>query len=382
MANWAFIPIRSGSKSIPHKNTKDFCGKPLVHWVIEALHNAKTIDYIVVAIDSKEQEDIVESYSSNKLKIYHRLPENSQDHSSTESVILEYLKHEQVNESDNMLLVQATSPFTTAKDIDNAMLKFKKTRADSMLSAVRVKRFFWHRNNPLNYNYKARPRRQDFDGSMMENGAFYINSVANILEHRNRLSGVVEIFEMPEYTGLEIDEPADWVLAEDYMKTYQPERLGEHAEIKLMLSDVDGVLTDAGMYYTENGDEIKKFSTYDGMGFKILQNAGIKVGIITGEARKLNAARADKLGLDYAYHGIADKLTQVSILCNELSIGLENVAYIGDDVNDIELLKNVGMPACPINAIDEIKSIPGILHLNTHGGSGVVREFAKKILLD
>jgi N-acylneuraminate cytidylyltransferase len=382
MANWAFIPIRSGSKSIPGKNTKDFCGKPLVHWLIDALHHAQYIDYIVIALDSKEQESIVKQYHSDKLKIYHRSPENAQDHSSTESVMIEFLEHEKLADHDTFTLVQATSPFTRTEDFDAAISAYNTSDADSMLTAVKVKRFYWNTNaTPINYDYRNRPRRQDFDGLMMENGAFYINKVGNILQHKNRLSGKINIFEMPEYTGIEIDEPTDWELAETLFKKHQPERLRKKTDIKLFLSDVDGVLTDAGMYYSENGDEIKKFCTYDGMGFKLLQQKGIKVGIITGENRNLNTNRANKLGLDYIFQGIENKLKQVQLLCEELNITLNNVAYIGDDLNDIELLKQAGLAACPQNAISDVKNIPGIIQLSKFGGEGVVRDFANIIAI-
>ena len=142
----------------------------------------------------------------------------------------------------------------------------------------------------------------------------------------------------------------------------------------LFLSDVDGVLTDAGMYYTENGDEIKKFSTYDGMGFKLMQAKGIKVGILTAENRKLNKNRATKLKLDYDFHGIENKLEILSKLLKELSIDWKDVAYVGDDLNDIEVLKKVGQAFCPANAVEEVKKIKGIKHLSRSGGQGAIRE--------
>ena len=94
------------------------------------------------------------------------------------------------------------------------------------------------------------------------------------------------------------------------------------SKIKIFLSDVDGVLTDAGMYYTESGDEMKKFCTYDGMGFQLLQQAGVKVGILTSEDRQLNRRRAKKLGLDFDFHGAKNKLQIVEDLCKKEQISL------------------------------------------------------------
>ena len=154
----------------------------------------------------------------------------------------------------------------------------------------------------------------------------------------------------------------------------------DFSKIKLFLSDVDGVLTDAGMYYTENGDEFKKFCTYDGMGFQLLQKTGVKVGILTTEDRELNRRRAKKLGLDFDFHGAKDKLQIVKDLCAAENITLDQVAYIGDDVNCFGLLSHVGIAACPNNAVDKIKAIPNIMHLERNGGDGVAREFVELFL--
>ncbi|MFN0276211.1 MAG: KdsC family phosphatase [Chitinophagales bacterium] len=153
-------------------------------------------------------------------------------------------------------------------------------------------------------------------------------------------------------------------------------------KIKLFLSDVDGVLTDAGMYYTESGDEFKKFNTHDGMGFNLLQKAGIKTGLITTENTKIVTNRAKKLKIDYLYQGVGfgSKLDAAKEICAKEKISLSEVAYIGDDINCIELLEAVGIAACPANATKKVKEIPGIIHLKKSGGDGAVREFIEMIL--
>ena len=154
----------------------------------------------------------------------------------------------------------------------------------------------------------------------------------------------------------------------------------DYLKIKIFLSDVDGVLTDGGMYYTENGDEFKKYSVYDGMGFQLLQKKGVKVGIVTTEDKQMNRRRSNKLGLDFDFHGVKDKLQLVKDLCKQENITLNEVAYIGDDVNCFSLLSNVGIAACPNNAVAKIKAIPNIIQLKKNGGDGVVREFIELIL--
>lgn len=383
MKNIAFVPARSKSTSIAQKNIKLFCGKPLIYWCLVSLQKSQFIDSIIVATDSDRIAQTVETFNFSKISIYRRKKENATHTSSTESVMLEYLETKPLANDDNFLLVQATSPFTTYKDFDEALNLYNSSNSGSLLSCAIVKRFFWDiNNNPINYDPNHRPRRQDFEGSFVENGAFYINKVENIIKYKNRLSGKISIYEMPEYTALELDEEDDWLIGETLMKKYVLKEKYEKylGKIKLFLSDVDGVLTDAGMYYTEHGDELKKFSTYDGVGFKLLQKEGIKTGIITSEDRALNQRRAEKLELDYCLQDVKDKLNIVKDLCKKLNISLSEVAYIGDDINCKTLLENVGMAACPANAIPEIKNIPNILHLEKRGGEGVAREFSYFIL--
>jgi len=374
----AFIPARGGSKSILQKNIKVFCGKPLIFWNLQELQKSD-VDEIIVATDSDEIKSIVNAFNFSKVKVYDRIKDNAQDISSTESVMLEYIKCSNISNEDTFMLVQATSPFTQSIHFNEGLELFNKH--DSVLSCCRSKRFSWKNGKALNYDIYNRPRRQDFDGTLIENGAFYISSVEAIKESKNRISGDIGIYEMPEYTYTEIDEPEDWIVAESLMKRFvlQKSKIN-FSNIKLFLSDVDGVLTDAGMYYTESGDEFKKFCTYDGMGFQLLQKTGVKVGILTTEDKELNRRRAKKLGLDFDFHGAKDKLQIVKDLCINENITLSEVAYIGDDVNCFSLLSNVGIAACPNNAVPKIKAIPNIIQLSKNGGDGVVREFVELFL--
>ncbi|MDR3705526.1 MAG: acylneuraminate cytidylyltransferase [Paludibacteraceae bacterium] len=378
----AFIPVRGGSKSIPLKNIKDFCGKPLVYWTVSALQQTANVNEIVVATDSDEIEKAVSSFKLSKVKIYRREAKNAVDTASTESVMLEYIEKVKLPLETIFMLVQATSPLTQAVHFEQGLAKYLTGDYDSILTCVRNFRFFWNEDGTSkNYDYRNRPRRQNFKGELMENGAFYINTVANILASGNRLSGKIGIYEMPEYTATEIDEPDDWAILENLMHRHVLSTQSKK-NIKLFLTDVDGVLTDAGMYYAENGDELKKFNTRDGMGFQLLMKAGIKTGIITSENTKIVENRARKLKLDYLYQGKREggKLASAIEICNKEGISLDEVAYIGDDINCFDLLSSVGFPACPCDALDKIKAIPNILILNNKGGDGAVRELADKIL--
>lgn len=380
--NIALVPVRCGSKSIPLKNIKLFCGKPLVFWVLQALEQSKMIDEVYVATDCQEIKEIVIGFGFLKVRVYDRKEENANDTASSEAVLLEFLKKQNFEKNNTILLVQATSPLVQAYNFDEALKQYEEQQSDSLVSCVRTKRFFWNElGRPINYDYNARPRRQDFDGLFMENGAFYINTIKNVLQYKNRLSGNITVYEMPEYTAVEIDEEDDWIIAEHLMKKHILKKINMK-KIKLFLSDVDGTLTDAGMYYGNNAEEFKKFNTHDGKGFELLRKAGIKTGIITSENTKIVENRAKKLKVDFLYQGLEHngKLNIVKEICKNLQITLDEVAYIGDDINCKELLENVGVAACPANAMDEIKNLPTIIRVKKSGGDGAVREFIQILL--
>lgn len=148
---------------------------------------------------------------------------------------------------------------------------------------------------------------------------------------------------------------------------------------KLILTDIDGVWTDGGMYYDATNVEFKKFNTYDSAGVLFARELHIPVGIITGENTQIVQRRADKLKVDYCYLGAKDKLSIVKALCEELSITLAQVAYIGDDLNDMEVLSKVGFAGVPTSAPEYVKKLANV-PLTKRGGDGVFREFVERII--
>jgi 2-dehydro-3-deoxyphosphooctonate aldolase (KDO 8-P synthase) len=204
----------------------------------------------------------------------------------------------------------------------------------------------------------------------------YLSDIREILQQAIAIDNITK--------GIKSQEPETWNTEHVTQNTEHRTRNTDHqtSNIKLLLTDVDGVLTDAGMYYSEAGDELKKFNTHDGMGLQLIRQKGIKTGIITSEFTDLVERRFLKLKLDYLYQGKREggKLASVKEICEKEGITLAEVAYIGDDVNCFELLSAVGLAACPSDALDEIKNIPGIIQMKKKGGEGCVREFTDMIL--
>lgn len=163
---------------------------------------------------------------------------------------------------------------------------------------------------------------------------------------------------------------------------YRPDLWNKKIEkLKLLVLDVDGVMTDGGMYYTENGDQFKKYNTKDGMAIQHLAKDNFQMAIISsGFKGEMVKARAELLGIQFCYVGRDPKMEILKQHCADLGISMENVAIIGDDINDLEIIKNVGFSACPSDAVNAVKGHVDVV-LTKKGGDGCVREFIDSYIL-
>ncbi|MCR5597719.1 MAG: acylneuraminate cytidylyltransferase [Lachnospiraceae bacterium] len=403
--NVAFIPVRGGSKSIPLKNIKEIYGRPLVYWTVAAACDCRSIDKVYVATDSKEIRLCVEKFCSEdykrfgKVSVVDRSAESASDTASTELAMIEFAK---AHRFDNIVLIQATSPMLTGADLDNGFNAFSVKDTDSVLSVVPQKRFIWTLDNEgnataQNYDVNNRPRRQDFEEYYVENGAFYITSRKDLLATGCRLSGNIRISLMSEDTYYEIDEPSDWTVTQALMEKREQKEEKSDAPVvnennkssekeerkalkyKMFLTDCDGCMTDGGMYYSEKGDELKKFNTKDGVAFRLLRERGIITGVITGEDVALNKRRCEKLKIDVLAPGCTDKVACINRLCATYNVKPEEVVYIGDDIGDKDAIEFVGFGCCPADAAADIRAVAALV-TKAKGGEGVIREVAEMVL--
>lgn len=227
VVNIAFIPVRGGSASIPLKNIMPIAGAPLIYWATKAVCTCSEIDVVYISTDSDEIKTIVESFKTgaeselfSKVQVISRSEESATNTAPTIISMLEFARQYQF---DTMVLLQATSPMVSVKDIDGALALFNTPDTDSVLSVVRQHRFLWQTTKdgfakPQNYDPSARPRRQDFDGCLIENGSIYIVGRENLLKHKNFLVGNIRAYEMNADTAFEIDEPSDWLIVEALMQ--------------------------------------------------------------------------------------------------------------------------------------------------------------------
>lgn len=363
----ALLPLRGGSKSIPGKNLRSIAGRPLYAWSLEAALDSECFDAIYVASDAADIRDDARARYGTRIEVIDRDPANATDTASSESVMLELAARV---ECEVLCLIQATSPLTRADDFRAARARFERDELDSLLTGVELKRFFWrHDGQPLNYDPAHRPRRQDFAGTVMENGAFYFTRRRLLDETGVRLGGRIGVHVMHEECAAELDEPADWPVIEALLAP----RVSASADIRMLVVDVDGTLTDAGMYYDGRGEALKKFDTRDAKGMLMLRDAGVRVCIVTAETSAVVRARMRKLGITDYFPGVKNKRAWLDEYAPQFGVSLAQTAYIGDDVNDLDGLRAVGLSCCPADAVPEVRRAVRYV-CQAGGGAGAVRE--------
>lgn len=153
-------------------------------------------------------------------------------------------------------------------------------------------------------------------------------------------------------------------------------------QLRLVLTDVDGVLTDAGVYYSADGEALKRFSLRDGMGMELLREQGVQTAIVTRENSPIVMRRAEKLKLRHVYLGVWDKRAHLAQIVADTALNLDQLAYIGDDVNDYEIMKAIGesgLVGCPADAVRDVQQLAHY-RCSAKGGYGAFREFAEWLL--
>lgn len=374
------IPLRAGSKSIKNKNRKKLLGRPLFAWVLWEALKSKLDEVYIFTDDKYIREFAANEYKNNKkIKIMERSDESATDEASTEFALKEFVQKID-NNYDVLCLLQATSPLTTAQDINNILEKLVEDNFDSALTVAHSKRFIWDKiGKPLNYDYNNRPRRQDFDGLLVENGAIYATTREQFEKTGVRIGGKIGIVKMAEDTLTEIDEQRDWIILETLLANRLMMNKKLAGNIKALFLDVDGVLTPGKVFVGAKGELSKEFSIRDGMGLEILRENEVSVFVITGEDSDIVKSRVKKLKIDNYYFGVKDKYAKLDEILMNNNLKNTEIAYIGDDINDLPNLLSAGWSFCPFDAISIIKeSVDFVLHAN--GGKEAVREAINIIL--
>ena len=379
MKKIGLIPLRKNSKAIPGKNKKKMVGRPLFSWVLtEAIFS--DLDEVYVFTDDLEIINFIEKeyHWTSKIKTLVRNEQNANDTASTESAMMEFsgiINHDY----DLLCLLQATSPLTMSADINKVLNKITIENFDSALTVVKTHRFTWNSDGtPQNYDVFNRPRRQDFEGLLIENGAVYGTTKESFLNTKNRVGGTIGLVEMPEETLMEIDSMSDWNSVENLLMERQ-KALKTNQRIDYLVLDVDGVFTDGAVYYSKDGELAKKFDMRDGMGLEILRQNQVEVVVLTSENSELVGQRMKKLQIQNTFLGVKDKYSFLKQFLATKNSSFGAVAYVGDDVNDLTNICSSGWSFAPANATDIVKLNADFV-LSNASAAGAIREVCEFVL--
>lgn len=377
----AVIPARGGSKGVPRKNVRPIGGEPLVARAVHSLLEVPAIDTIVVSTDDLEIAAVARGAGA---QVIGRPDELSDDFASSESALLHALEEMAANGTlpDVTVFVQATSPFIRPQDVERAIELVQSGDCDVAFSVTRSEVHLWREGvngaEGVNHDSAARRRRQDREPEYAETGAFYAMRTRGFLENKHRFFGLVTFVEVDPVDSLEIDTERDFRLAELIHAGQNTVPLPDQIRAKAVVTDFDGVHTDDRVVVDQHGTESVTVNRSDGMGVARLLRAGIPVLILSTETNEVVLARAAKLGVD-VIAGCDDKLSALSGWARAQGVALADIAYLGNDVNDVTCLQSVGWPVTVAAAHPEALAASHIV-LRRRGGDGAVRELADRVL--
>jgi N-acylneuraminate cytidylyltransferase len=378
----AIIPARGGSKGVPRKNLRRVGGLPLVGRAIAAARATASIDRVVVSTDDAEIAAVAGEWGA---QVIARPADLAGDAASSESALLhtlDALAHDGI-EPDILVFLQATSPFIDPRDVERAIGLVRETSFDSVFSAVETYGFLWSADasgtvRGLNHDPGTRPRRQDREPHYLETGAFYVMRALGFRGARHRFFGRVGCVEVAERSAIEIDTEEQLRLAGAVAPLIDEGARDGFAGVDAVVTDFDGVHTDDSATTDAEGRETVRVSRSDGMGVAELRRAGIPVLILSTETNPVVSARARKLRVDVR-QGLDDKAAALVEWAADVGVPLANVAYVGNDINDLDCLNLVGWPVAVPDAHPLVLAAARVM-LTRAGGHGAVRELADCVL--
>jgi YrbI family 3-deoxy-D-manno-octulosonate 8-phosphate phosphatase len=374
----AVIPARGGSKGIPRKNLAPVGGVPLLAHSILHARQSRHIDLVVVTTDDDE---IAATATAFGAEVVRRPAELASDEATSEAALSHALENVRDRFDRNVELVvflQPTSPLRQPGDLDGAIDRLSAEGADSLFSACGQRGFVWGRSGAglrsLTYDFHDRRRRQDLGGEHWEeNGSFYVLRPWVLEELGNRLGGEVTIWPMHPLDSFQVDEPGDLQLVTTLLALRRTAAAPLVIDrVRLVCFDFDGVLTDNRVLVDEHGTEAVLCDRADGWGIARVQDLGIPVVIVSTERNDVVPARARKLGIE-CVHGSNDKAAAISALAERYNVELADIAFVGNDVNDVRALQLVGVPIAVRDAHPGVLSV-AVAITTCDGGRGAARE--------
>ena len=357
-------------------------GLSLVERAVSAARLSGEIDHVIVSTDDDE---IANAGRAASAAIVKRPDSLASDTATSESALLHAISSASLpcDPHDVIVFIQCTSPFINPALLAAAVRRVRRGDCDVIFSAVASHGFLWAFNSDgildgVNHEAATRLRRQERAPEYLETGAFYVMAASGFVERGHRFFGRVELQEVSESEAIEIDSPDDLAFARALSRRHDPLPAPSLGSVRLLVTDFDGVHTDNRAIVDEHGTESIQVSRGDGMGIAIARQAGIDVLILSTEVNPVVRRRAEKLGVD-CEAGHSDKLTVLKRWAEARNINASEIAYIGNDVNDLACLEWVGEPIVVADAHQSVASY-GFRTTSLSGGQGAVREVVDWLL--
>ncbi len=380
----ALVPARGGSKGIPGKNLAPVGGKPLLAHTLEQARDTPAVSRVVVSTDDDAIARCAVAYGAGVVRRPAKLASDTATSEVALQHALEALRVAEDYQPDLVVFLQATSPLRRRRDISGAIATLDSERADSLFSACPAHGFVWRRRggalDALTYDPGQRPRRQDIGEDLLENGSIYVFKPWVLRRSHNRLGGKIAVYPMDPLDSFQIDGPADLEFFERLLALRKaPLEAPDLAPIRLLVLDFDGVLTDNRVIVRQDGSESVSCDRSDGLGIeKLLAGGRIEAVVLSKETNPVVSARCRKLGLPCS-HGHDEKLPQLERMATERGLTASQVAYVGNDVNDLEAMDWCGVAVAVADAYPEVRASADFVTLRP-GGRGAVREVCDLLL--
>ncbi len=377
------IPARGGSKGIPRKNIRIVAGKPLLAHTVEIAVQTPAVTRVVVSTDSPEISAIAKKYGAEVILRPHEISGDAAPSESALLHVLDYLRDTEGYEPEQVIFLQATSPIRKRDDVQRAFNAFVEEEADSLLSVGPLEGFVWRNEGgtlrSLNYDYRHRMRRQDAPEDLIENGSIYVFKPWVLRTYHNRLGGKIIPFRMGAIESLQVDEENDLVVIDYFLQAQQSLRaIPDFSSLKLFILDFDGVLTNNQVLIDQHGKEAVLCHRADVEGIAAVVGSGVEVRVLSTERNPVVAAQCERMNVPYD-QACDDKLSALKRLAEERGILSHQVAFMGNDVNDLQGLQWVGIPLAVADAVSVVKETAGYVTLKK-GGEGAVHEICDLIL--
>lgn len=375
------IPAKGTSSRTPNKNLQEILGVPLFLWAANNLNRVLPKEDIYIDSDSEEILALAKENGFNTMKRPSELATNATDGNK--------LMLWQASQVYADIYIQHLPPmvFLKEKTLIKSLDLIIEQNYDSVFAVMKEQLYLWSEDKAL-YDINNLPNSFTLPTTIIETMGLYISKRETLLNSKLRISDKWAMVEVDRYEALDIDYPEDLEFARvisrglnsnsEYIRGI--EAFSKIKNVKMIVIDIDGVMTDGGMYYSENGNESKKFNTKDGMAIKGLIKEGYIIAFLSsGQNINIINNRAKLFGVQKVYAGHEKKHIILDKWLNEMNINYSEVVYIGDDINDIEAMSKCQIKVCPKDSVKKVQTIANII-LEKNGGEGCIREFVDKYI--